>query len=218
MNPQRLKRRAQIFVDYASQTAVRRACRISDKQLKLALSAEPVAPDTAQALQELRFVQLEAQAMTVVSKGTRLRLRAMYAEGLSMATISEWDPQNKPKYLDRRRLWRYALAYEGERVNTEYHQWVRKAYESREEIEPTKMDQVCADRAASRGWFRGQDLEADLIDMPETWAAKILTQRVEALTLSEFRDAYVRVRAGERAQLLTVAAHIYHEQFGKEAA
>lgn len=204
---EKLKRRAEIFVAYSSRAAVRGAARISQSQLNRALGkGQEASASTMTALNELRFAHLEDFAPMVALKGTRLRLQALYATGLSMEALATWDRENKPYQLDRRRLWRYAAETDAGMVTTAFHMWIRKVYQEREQIPATRMDEACVERAHKRGWLRPIDLEEDLIDMPEPWAGELLRARVEDMKLEELRNALRGVQAGDRGQLMVEAA------------
>ena len=209
MSVEKLKRRAEIFVGYSSKNAVCKAARISELQLNRALGKGTPSPGTVSALNQLRLTHVEDFAPTVSAKGTKLRLRALYASGISMDALASWDRMNKPWQLDRRRLWRYAAESEADKITTAYHLWVRKAYQEWENIPTTKMDEACAQRALKRGWLRPIDLEEELIDIPEPWAAQMLYDRVEDFLLDDLRAAYRAVKMGERSELMAAAAKEY---------
>lgn len=206
MSKEKLKQRAEIFVAYSSKAAVCKAARISELQLSRALGKGTPSPGTVSALNQLRLSHLEGYAPTVSAKGTKLRLRALYASGISMESLATWDRMNKPWQLDRRRLWRYAAESDADKITTAYHLWVRKAYAEWENIPTSKMDEACAQRALGRGWLRPIDLEEDLIDIPEPWAAQMLYSRVEDFLLEDLRAAARAVQMGERGQLSVAAA------------
>lgn len=214
MTPEQMRRRARILVAYTSRELVGKAARIPLTQVDVAMNSGRPSPYTTQQLCGLDFERLEQFAPLVGLKGTRLRLRALYAVGVSMDLLASWDSENRPKKLDRVRLSRYANdTMKREKIRTEYHQWVRKAYNN------WSGDGVTSVRAREwayrKGWHRPIELEEDLIDMPEPWAGQLLARRGYLLSRQDPRRIHRAMAAGERSELV-LAAHKEWERWTAE--
>lgn len=211
MNPEQAVTRVELLSAYASRKSVAKLLHVRSQRIGEYLEAGKVPEHKIDLLRRIGLPEIEDVTRTVFAKPTVVRLRAMYAEGISMESLSQWDPQGKPEYLTTRRLHIY-ISDEVARIPTVAHQWIRRAYAAQSQIPRSPMAEVCRERARGYGWFRPIDLEEDLIDIPEKFAARVIRRRVHEMGLVDMGRSYRDYLRGARSEITNAAYVVYRDR------
>lgn len=197
MKPEEVQQRVVQLASYSSMIPVAKMTRIPIVKLYRAKQTGEADRYVIEALKEATFARLELYSERIHARGARLRLRAVFASGIPIHVMANWGRATLPQGLGRVCLSRYARL-EIQSIRADHAQWIKRMFDNRHKIPTTGLYFQTLELGRERGWYRPEELELDLIDLPHQMAEEALRARVEQMTYEELRQA----RSEGRRQLV----------------
>lgn len=202
-----MKDHAKMLVAFAGVESVAKAARIPVPQVNAATHSGRVVAHVQAQLEGLDLEDLEGSPL-LSSKGSVLRLRALYATGYSTQVLGEMLGIG-------RRSTSEVLAGERPGVRGSTHRKVKALFSSVQMLPGPEGDwaDTTRERARGKGWLRPIELEEDLLDVPQPWASQMLMQRAQEMPYSEKIRCMRAVKEGERSEIVKAGYEAYKTEY-----
>ena len=194
---------------FARKNFVAKAAGVPVIQVTRALHSGRPTPHAQMRLERLSIEDLNC-AEEFDSKGSTLRLRALYAMGYNMVELGEMldtGHRQAGEIITGCRSW----------VRAPTHNSVKELF-NRLGMSPEPQGRGADNtraRALGLGYLRPIELEEDLIDVPQPWAGQLLVCRASEMAHADQIKSMKAVREGERSELAVAAYEAYKIEYNR---